>query len=68
MGLFAPDVDIAASVRTMADLHLLPDLTGVRVRWYGMGEVVAPQESLDEAAKARLTEIWKTVIETAGFG
>ena len=65
-GLFAPGVDIAASVRTMADLHLLPDLTGVRVRWYGMGEVVAPQESLDEAAKARLTEIWETVIETAG--
>lgn len=65
-GLFAPGVDIAASVRTMADLHLLPDLTGVRVRWYGMGEVVAPQESLDEAAKARLTEIWRTVIETAG--
>lgn len=65
-GLFAPGVDIAASVRAMADLHLLPDLTGVRVRWYGMGEVVAPQESLDEAAKARLTEIWKTVIETAG--
>lgn len=46
-GLFAPGVDIAASVRAMADLHLLPDLTGVRVRWYGMGEVVAPQESLD---------------------
>ena len=65
-GLFAPGVDIAASVRAMADLHLLPDLTGVRVRWYGMGEVVAPQESLDEAAKARLTEIWETVIETAG--
>ena len=65
-GLFAPGVDIAASVRTMADLHLLPDLTGVSVRWYRLGEVVAPQESLDEAAKARLTEIWKTVIETAG--
>ena len=65
-GLFAPGVDIATNVRTMADLHLLPDLTGVSVHWYGMGEVVAPQESLDEAAKARLTTIWKTIIETAG--
>ena len=65
-GLFAPGVDIAASVRTMADLHLLPDLTGVSVRWYRLGEVVAPQKSLDEAAKARLTELWRTIIETAG--
>lgn len=65
-GLLATNANISASVSTMARARLLPDLTGVTLRWYAMGETVSPQESLDEAAQYRLSEIWRTVVESAG--
>lgn len=65
-GLLATNADVPASVETMATAHLLPDLTGIHVRWYGMGNTTSPQERLDEAAQYRLSQIWQTVIDRAG--
>ena len=65
-GLLSTDADIAATVSTMASARMLPDLTGVALRWYGMGETASPQGRLDEAAQSRLEDIWQTVVESAG--
>lgn len=65
-GLLSTDADIAATVSTMASARMLPDLTGVTLRWYGMGETASPQGRLDEAAQSRLEDIWQTVVESAG--
>ena len=36
------------------------------VHWVGMGDTAAPQGALDQAARARLEELWRSVVETAG--
>lgn len=65
-GLLQQGVDIDQSVSAMSKLGLLPDLTGIKVRWIGMGLTVPPQEKLDQAALKRLTDLWESVVETAG--
>lgn len=44
----------------------LPDLHGVAVTWYGLGQVSAPQQPLTAAEQNRLAAIWSAVLDAAG--
>lgn len=44
----------------------LPDLTGIRVVFTGLGDTAAPQQTLPQPARAVLVELWKAIVEAAG--
>jgi hypothetical protein len=44
----------------------LPDLRGIRVTWYGLGQTRAPQASLTTAAFRQLQAIWTAILRAAG--
>lgn len=65
-GVLSPGTDIQATAQSLKAARLLPDLQGMTVHWVGMGDTTAPQGALDQAARARLEELWRSVVETAG--
>lgn len=65
-GLLSPGTDIQATAQALQAARLLPDLQGMTVHWVGMGDTVAPQGALDQAARGRLEEFWRSVVETSG--
>ena len=64
-GLLEPHADVDAMVERMRSAGTLPDLTGVTVRWFGLGSVEEPQPLLDTAAKNRLKSLWTKLIAAA---
>lgn len=64
-GLLEPHADVDAMVERMRSAGTLPDLTGVTVRWFGLGSVEDPQPLLDTAAKSRLKNLWTKLITAA---
>lgn len=64
-GLLEPHADVDAMVERMRSAGTLPDLTGVTVRWFGLGSVEEPQPLLDTAAKNRLKNLWTKLITAA---
>ncbi|MGY2002871.1 OmpA family protein [Blastococcus sp. SYSU DS1024] len=50
----------------LGDAQRLPDLSGIRVVFQGLGDVVAPQQPLDSIRRAQLVAIWSTVVRQAG--
>lgn len=66
-GLLEPHADVDAMIERMRSAGTLPDLTGVTVRWFGLGSVEDPQPLLDTAAKSRLKNL-RTKLITAANG
>lgn len=64
-GLLEPHADVDAMIERMRSAGTLPDLTGVTVRWFGLGSVEEPQPLLDTAAKNRLKNLWTKLITAA---
>lgn len=64
-GLLEPNADVDAMIERMRSAGALPDLTGVTVRWFGLGSVEDPQPLLDTAAKSRLKSLWTKLITAA---
>ena len=64
-GLLEPHADVDAMIERMRSAGTLPDLTGVTVRWFGLGSVEDPQPLLDTAAKNRLKNLWTKLITAA---
>lgn len=64
-GLLEPHADVDAMIERMHSAGTLPDLTGVTVRWFGLGSVEEPQPLLDTAAKNRLKSLWTKLIAAA---
>ena len=64
-GLLEPHADVDAMIERMRSAGALPDLTGVTVRWFGLGSVEEPQPLLDTAAKSRLKNLWTKLITAA---
>jgi outer membrane protein OmpA-like peptidoglycan-associated protein len=53
--------------KNLASAGGLPDLTGVKVSWYGLGQTSqGAQESLHPAAQKALVALWTALIEEAG--
>jgi hypothetical protein len=44
----------------------LPDLHGVDVIWYGLGQTEAPQDPLTAADYSRLRDIWSAILHASG--
>lgn len=44
----------------------LPDLTGIRVVFTGLGDTAPPQQPLPQPARAVLVDLWTTIVEAAG--
>ena len=45
---------------------LLPDLSGYRVVWYGIGDVAAPQATPSIAQATRIRDIWSAILGACG--
>ena len=60
------DVEPAMIVERLSELHALPELTGIKVVWTGLGEVCDEQDELSTTYKYNLKNIWKAVIVAAG--
>ena len=48
--------------KELADNYELPDLTGVEITWYGLGEVGGDQ-AIDKRRKENLRRIWTKILE-----
>jgi outer membrane protein OmpA-like peptidoglycan-associated protein len=60
-------MDPQTVVDALASAQAIPDLTGVDVLWLGCGtSTVSPQESLSEAQKANLRQIWSQTLTAGG--
>lgn len=59
-------VSPTAIVEMLKEREALPDLTGIKVYWLGMGQVEAPQEKLTPKQAKNLENIWEAVIEASG--
>ncbi|MGH3940911.1 MAG: OmpA family protein [Pseudonocardiaceae bacterium] len=44
----------------------LPDLTGMRVVFTGLGDTAPPQQPLPQPARAVLVELWTAIVDAAG--
>lgn len=44
----------------------LPDLTGIRVVFTGLGDTAPPQQTLPQPARAVLVELWTAIVTAAG--
>lgn len=44
----------------------LPDLTGIRVVFTGLGDTAPPQQTLPQPARAVLLELWTAIVTAAG--
>lgn len=53
-------------IEALAGMHALPDLSGVKVTWIGLGDTIAPQKELSERQKVNLRNIWEGVLYAAG--
>lgn len=50
----------------LADQSELPDLNGIQVEWYYLGDVAAPQADLTPAQRDNLRAIWQAILEASG--
>ncbi|HEX2298542.1 MAG TPA: OmpA family protein [Pseudonocardiaceae bacterium] len=60
------DANPAEVVDLLRRTRQLPDLTGIRVVFTGLGDTAAPQQTLPQPARAVLVELWKAIVEAAG--
>lgn len=61
------DSNLEKLIAQMKDLHAIPDLSGIRIVWVGLGEVCDEQHKLTGDYKYKLKNIWNAII-TAGGG
>lgn len=53
-------------VEALKNENALPNLEGIDVIWYCLGQTALPQEGLSENQKVLLREMWKAVLEAGG--
>ena len=56
----------AAIVAFLRATDELPDLSGISVTWYGLGQTRAPQTALTIAALKQLQAIWQAIMRASG--
>ena len=56
------DADPQDVVDSLTTQDALPDLSGIRVVWQGMGDTARPQESLSNGQRKNLQAIWSAVL------
>lgn len=53
-------------VEALKNENALPNLDGIDVIWYFLGQTAMPQESLSENQKVLLRKLWQAVLEAGG--
>ena len=54
--------DVQSIVNQLKSLHAIPDLKGINVIWYGIGQVRGEQSNLDSENLYRLKSIWREIL------
>lgn len=54
--------DVNSIVRQLKDKHAIPDLTGIEVVWYGIGQVRGKQPKIDSDNLYRVKNLWQATI------
>lgn len=65
-GLLTQSGDMKKLAAQLKQQRVLGSLKGIHVRWYGLGEVAAPQGRVPEWALAQLKTLYTTLITDAG--
>lgn len=60
------DADPREVVELLRRTQQLPDLSGMRVVFTGLGDTAAPQQTLSQPARAVLVQLWTTIVTAAG--
>lgn len=60
------NIDPAFIIEYLRSEYVLPDLTGVRLEVYGMGETAGEQERLSDSVKNKHIELWRAILEETG--
>ena len=60
------DFDVDTAIDALAQSDAIPDLTGVKVEWYGMNNVCGSQETPNEKNKNTLRKFWEAYFAKAG--
>lgn len=50
----------------LSDQNELPNLDGIQVEWYYLGDVASPQADLTPAQRDNLRAIWQAILESSG--
>lgn len=53
-------------IEKLGDIHSLPDLEGVTVKWVGLGVVSGEQSEIPDSYKHKLEELWTAIIVASG--
>ncbi|MDO5061589.1 MAG: OmpA family protein [Peptostreptococcaceae bacterium] len=59
-------IDPVEVVSRLREQSAIPDLNGIHVKWYGLGEVSPPQKELEQKNKLMLKAIWTKILEESG--
>lgn len=65
-GLLGPQTEVSKIVEQLEAAGSIPHLSGVEVQWWGLGQVVEPQDTLPVWTRTKLQELWTAVIEAGG--
>jgi len=60
------DADPAVIADLLIERKIIPDFTGINVKWLQLGDVAAPQKPLSYAEVQKLGAIWEAIIEKRG--
>lgn len=57
------NLDVDATVQKLSEQSEIPDFSNIMVKWTGIADVSAPQESLSESDRANLKALYRAIIE-----
>ncbi len=60
------DTDISLLIEKLREKHAIPDLRGIKIVWYGLGDVCGDQATLPAEKAFRLKEIWPAILSESG--
>lgn len=65
-GLIGSATDVSSIVKSLRGVGDIPELDGVTVHWWGLGQVVAPQSEIPIWAKSKLKDLWTAIVVEGG--
>lgn len=60
------DIDPEKVVDKLKEQSALPNLSGIRVKWYGMAQTALPQPEIEQKNKEVLKAVWRMILEESG--
>lgn len=63
---YLENIDPDQVVEALKERNALPNLEGIKVTWYGLGQTAGGQEKPSEKSYRLLLEIWERILQEAG--